>query len=788
MKISEFWLRESVDLSGISRTLLLDKLTAAGLEVEGCEPVAPAFSGVVVAEIITCEKHPDADKLRVCQVAIGTSELLQIVCGAPNARVGLKAPLATVGAQLPDLSIKVGKLRGVESFGMLCSSTELGLPAGADGLYELPADAPVGHDIRAYLGLDDAVIELKMTPNRSDCLGVHGLTRELCALFNRPPLPRVQHVIAPSTAELVAVQVLDPQACPRYLSQTVTGINPDATTPLWLQERLRRCGLRSIHPVVDITNYVLLEFGQPMHAFDLVAIDGAISVRRARAGEQLTLLDAQNVTLDEQFLVIADASKALAVAGVMGGFDSRVTELSTQIVFEAAHFAPSVIMGRARKLGLHTDASHRFERGVDASLPEAALARAVQLLIDCCGGHAGPIFRAESVEHLPKTAAVLLRRSKLDALLGLVIQTPDVEAILRDLGFAVENQGSDWRVTPHSARFDIAIEQDLIEEIARVYGYDLIEVKLPTLQLQPLASKEAQRPLGDLRRILAARDYQEALTFAFSSSAALSEFGLTGHPIKNPLSSDIDVMRPTLLVNLLAAVAQNQRRQVERVRLFELGAVFIENGTREPGRIAGVAIGAAHAEQWGINGKLVDFYDVKADVEALLPVGVDANYAPFSSDAPAYLHPGRSACIALGAHAIGVLGELHPSLVKSLALRGAPIVFELDLDAVRTAHVPKAQALSKFPSSRRDLALVVAEDVSFAALRECAMAAGGAHIIAINCFDVYRGTGLPEGHKSLAISLILQDFSRTLSDVEVDSAMHRVIAAACADLGGVIRS
>ena len=796
MKISEFWLRESVDLSGISRAQLLQKLTAAGLEVEDCVEVAPAFSGVIVAEIVACEKHPDADKLRVCKVNVGTFELLQIVCGAPNARVGLKAPLATVGSVLPGgLHIKVGKLRGIESFGMLCSSTELGLPAGIDGLYELANDAPVGASIRDYLALDDAVIELKMTPNRSDCLGVIGLTRELCALFNRKPIGTASDVVTPSIPDEREIVLQDPIGCPRYLGQVVKGIDPHAVTPIWLQERLRRCGIRSIHPVVDVTNYVLLEFGQPMHAFDLAFLRGAVQIRRAHAGESLKLLDEQTVALHPRLLVIADSEKTLAIAGIMGGFDSRVTAASVDIFLEAAHFTPQVIMGRARTLGLHTDASHRFERGVDAALPEAALARATSLLIQICGGQAGPISRAESLENLPKVNKVTLRRSKLDEVLGVSVADANVEAILSDLGFTVlahragNERDATWQVQPHSGRFDISIEADLIEEIARVFGYDQIPVRLPNLRLSPLTTTESQRPTNDLRRLLCARDYQEAITFAFSSSVGLQPFGLVGHAIKNPLSAEIDVMRPSLLPNLLTALAQNQRRQHDRVRLFEMGVVFLDQGQSEPSRIAGVAVGSVVSEGWGLPSRAVDFFDVKGDVDALLMGTGLTRYVAFERGAaPIYLHPGRSAQVFLGELAIGVIGQLHPGLLKALDLRGAPAVFELDLAAVRETKVPKAKGLSKFPSSRRDLAIVLAESVSFDAVKTCAVRAAGEMLSALDCFDVYRGAGLPEGCKSLAISLILQDFSRTLGEEEVEASVQRVIAAVGAELGGVIRS
>jgi phenylalanyl-tRNA synthetase beta chain len=788
MKISELWLRESVDLDGITRDELLKKLTAAGLEVEGCEPVAPEFSGVVVGEIIACEKHPDADKLRVCKVNIGQAEALQIVCGAPNARVGLKAPLATVGAVLPnDFRIKVGKLRGVDSFGMLCSSTELGLPAGIDGLLELPADAPVGQSIRDYLKLDDAVIELKMTPNRSDCLGVLGLTRELSALFARPvTLTLPQANVAPKGAQLLSITLQDAAACPRYLAQIVRGIRIDAVTPLWMQERLRRSGVRTHSAVVDITNYVLLEVGQPMHAFDLDTIDKQIIVRRAHEGESIKLLDEQSVKLDPEFLVIADSAKALAIAGVMGGFESRVQASTTNVLLEAAHFAPAVIMGRARKLGLHTDSSHRFERGVDPNLPALAIARAAQLVVDICGGSVESVIEQVASAHLPQSTSVNLRKAKLQRVLGMVIDDAKVESILTNLGMRVSAIVGGWQVQAHSARFDIDIEEDLIEEVARIHGYDLIPITLPALQASPLVQAEALKSATDVRIQLCARGFSEAITFAFTDSAQLMYFGMQGHPIKNPLASDIDVMRPSLLPNLLVALGQNQRRQLDRVRLFELGVVFSDQGKIETPMLAAVAVGSARAEQWGEAVRAIDFFDIKGDLQSIC---ADLEYRSFSaSDAPKYLHPSRSAQLWQNNQQVGLIGQLHPQLIKSLELKGAPLIFELALSAVRTQKIPMAQSLSKFPSSRRDLAIVVREEVPFEALAQIMRRIAGELLIELQCFDVYRGQGLPEAHKSLAISLNLQERSRTLSVEEVDELMAKIIAAISSELGGSIRA
>ena len=789
MKISESWLREGVDLSGISRATLLEKLTAAGLEVESCEPVAAPFTGVCVAQIVACEKHPDAERLRVCSVDAGEAQPLSIVCGAANARTGLKAPLARVGAQLPGgLNIKVGKLRGVESFGMLCSTTELGLPAYVDGLFELPDDAPVGTDIRDYLGLDDSIIELKMTPNRSDCLGVLGLLRELSALFGRPLKLAEPAAIALQSDQVRSIVLSDVAACPRYLGRVIEAIDPHAQTPLWMRERLRRSGLRAIHPVVDITNYVLLELGQPMHGFDLDKLNGAIEVRRARPGERVKLLDEQTVSVDDSFLLIADADGPLALAGIMGGYESRVGSATCNIFLEAAHFSPPSIMGRARKLGLHTDASHRFERGVDPALPELALARATELVLAICGGRAGPVCRAGNEPALPEPAQILLRAARLEQALGVIVPADAVVQILQGLGFAVRSTPEGWRVQASTARFDIAIEADLIEEVARIWGYERIPVSLPELALVPLAQPEGTRPSSEIRRLLAARDFQEAITLAFVGSQLLKTWGMLGHSIKNPLSNDVDVMRPALLPGLLQAVSANQRRQVERVRLFEIGVVFLQQGKQEINHLAGVACGNADAEQWGVNARPVDFYDIKGTVEALLAGTGQAEHFSFEPAEVAWLHPGRSAQVRLDGKVVGVLGQLHPQLSKDLDLRGSTLVFELALSVLQGRKVPRAALLSKFPRVRRDLAIVLSRDITFARLSECLKAAAGPLLVGLECFDDYRGPGLDSTCKSLAIGLILQDLSRTLGEQEVDLAIAACVAAIARDLGGSIRS
>ncbi len=798
MKISEHWLRESVELGGIDRVQLLAKLTAAGLEVEGTETVAGVFNHVIVGEIVECQKHPDADRLRVCKVNTG-KEFLQIVCGAPNARIGLKAPLALIDAVLPSgLQIKLGQLRGVESHGMLCSGVELGVAdvtslglSAGDGLLELPFDAPVGASIREYLDLDDCIIELKMTPNRSDCLSVRGLTRELCALFNtRSRFVDVTAGAAQSTAA-IRIDVQDTAACPSYLAQVVRGIDPNAKTPRWMQVKLRRAGLRCIHPVVDITNYVMLEYGQPMHGFDATKIDGGIVVRRALTGESLKLLDEQTVTLSPEFLVIADHQGAKAIAGVMGGFDSRVTESTTDVLFEAAHFAPAIIMGKARALSMHTDSSHRFERGVDPHLPALAMARAVQLLQSIAGGEVGPLQSAITQAQLPTSTTITLRNDRIAALLGMQIPEHRVDEILSSLGFHVQRVQAEplvWQVQASSARFDIQIEADLIEELARVYGYEHIPVSLPRLSLQPITKPESQRDSGSLLRVMTARDYFEAITFAFTSSQLLRHFALRGCPLKNPLASEIDVMRPSLLPNLLQALAQNQKRQLARVRLFEIGRRFSADGLHEVETLALAASGDARAEQWGEAARTLDFYDIKGDIEALL--GTQLSYQALPSDHAyaAFMHPARSAIALRGEHYVGVIGQLHPALLKPLELKSLPFVAELDLAAVQARALPAAVALSKFPSSRRDLAVVVPDAITFGQLQACVRRACGEGLVEFQCFDVYRGKGLPEGHKSLAISLILQDISRTLSDSEVDAKINAVVQAISAELGGGLRA
>lgn len=790
MKFSEQWLREWVAVPA-DRAGLTHRLTMSGLEVESVEALGAGLDGVLVAEIQSAEKHPNADRLRVCQVSIGAAERLQIVCGAPNARVGLKAPLAMVGATLPGgLSIKAAQLRGVDSQGMLCSAKELDLDADASGLLELPADAPVGQSLATYLGLPDAIIELGLTPNRSDCLGMRGLAMEVAAEFGvSAKLPTIEAVAA-SHAQSLPIQLTPGAGCPRYLGRVIEGLAAGAVAPDWMQARLKRAGLRPINALVDVTNYVMLELGQPLHAFDADAVEGGIVVRRAQPGETLELLvDARQVALDAEYLVIADQRKALALAGVMGGHASRVTESTTRVFLESAHFDPAAISGRARRLGMHTDASHRFERGVDPELPRLAMERATALLVAIAGGRAGPVIEAVLPEELPRAPEVLLRRARLARVLGLSIPDAAVTRILGALGMTVREDAQGWRVQAPSWRFDIAIEEDLIEEVARIHGYDEVPVVAPRGELVLAAGNERQTPLARLRERLAAQGVQEAITFAFGDAGSFERWGMSGQSpvLSNPLSAELAVMRPSLLPGLVAAVGNNLNRQQERVRLYEVGRCFASGaaGPVEERRLAIALCGPAQAEQWDARARPVDFYDLKGLLQSLLADGgADLRVEPASA---AYLHPGRSAELWRAEQRLGWIGALHPSLARALDLDTDVYVAEVSLDALCARALPKAAEVSRFPSVRRDLALVVSEAVAYADLAQCVRRAAGSLLSELRLFDLYRGATLQAGCKSFAIGLILQDDSRTLGEAEVDQLVAAVVDAAKQELGAQLR-
>ena len=781
MKFSENWLRELVEIKA-DRAALAHALTMAGLEVEELTPLGEQLGGVVVAEIVTAEKHPEADRLQVCKVNAGTDELLQIVCGAPNARVGIKVPLATVGATLPGgIHIKAAKLRGVESFGMLCSAKELGIDNDASGLLELPLDAPTGQSLATYLGLPDASIELKLTPNRPDCLGLVGLAHDVAALFGSHVKVPVQAETAATSGARRGIRLEAGKDAPRYLGRIIEGIDPAARTPLWLAERLRRAGLRPISAVVDVTNYVMLELGQPMHAFDNDKLDGDIVVRHARDGETLKLLDGSEVTLDGGFVLIADQQNALAVAGVMGGYDSRVTDATHSIFLESAHFAPAAIMGRARKLGMHTDASHRFERGVDPELPRRALERATELLLAIAGGKAGPMLVAENPADLPKPATVTLRRARLKRVLGVDVADAEVARIFTALGMQVQSTNEGWRITAPSSRFDIELEEDLVEEVARIYGYDNIPTHTPEGALALATEPEGRLNELAVREQLAAREYYEAVNLAFVSQGLLEKWGFSEKlvPLANPLSADLAVMRPSLLPGLIEALSYNRARQQDRVRLFEMGRVFAAGDPPlETPSLAMVASGSAHAEQWGKAARPLDFFDLKGDLDALIAWGGEPQrWAVHADGLPGWLHPGRAARLSRDGKTIGYFGALHPRLAKALDLGPDVHVLELALEPLLARRLPKAQPVARFPGVRRDIAVDVPEQVSWSQIEQAVRATLGTTLADLRLFDRYSGKGVEAGRKSLAMGLILQDASRTLTDDDADRCVREAVTA-----------
>ena len=781
MKFSENWLRELVEIKA-DRAALAHALTMAGLEVEELTVLGEGLAGVVVAEIVATEKHPEADRLQVCKVNAGQGELLQIVCGAPNARVGIKVPLAMVGASLPGgMSIKAAKLRGVESFGMLCSAKELGIDADASGLLELPLDAPVGQSLADYLGLPDASIELKLTPNRPDCLGLVGLAHDVAALFGSAVKVPAQVAAAVTSDARRGIRLEAGKDAPRYLGRIVEGIDPSAHSPRWLAERLRRAGLRPISAVVDITNYVMLELGQPLHAFDNDALQGNIVVRHAIAGETLKLLDGSEAKLDPGFVLIADEHKALAVAGVMGGFDSRVTDATHNIFLESAHFAPAAIMGRARKLGMHTDASHRFERGVDPELPRRALERATELLLAIAGGKAGPVLVAENLADLPKPAAVTLRRARLKRVLGVTVDDAEVARIFTALGMQVTPTTDGWQITAPSSRFDIEREEDLIEEVARIFGYDNIPTDTPTGALTLAIEPEARIGELALREQLAARGYYEAVNLSFVAADLLARWGFTERlvPLANPLSADLAVMRPSLLPGLIEALRHNRARQQERVRLFEVARVFEQgNPPVETPSVAMVACGSARAEQWGEVSRPLDFHDLKGDLDALIAWGGEPQRWSVHADGlPGWLHPGRGARVARDGETVGYLGALHPQLAKALDLGADVHVLELALEPLLARRLPKAQPVPRFPAVRRDIAMDLPEEISWSQIEQTVRGSLGERLKELCLFDRYSGKGVESGRKSLAMGLILQDASRTLTDDDADRCVREAIAA-----------
>lgn len=806
MKFSESWLREWVN-PAISSDDLAHQITMAGLEVDGVDPVAGEFSGVVIGEVVECGPHPDADKLQVTKISLGDyssatvekGELIDIVCGAKNCRLGLKVAVATVGAVLPgDFKIKKAKLRGVPSFGMLCSESEIGLADDADGIMELAHDAPLGQCVREYLDLNDVTIDVDLTANRGDCLGLKGLAREVGVLNSLEVTEPTINVVAPTIDDSITINIDANEACPRYLGRVIKGINPNATTPLWMVEKLRRCGTRSIDPVVDVTNYILLELGHPMHAFDLAKIEGGINVRFANKDEKLTLLDENEVTLKESTLVIADHSKALAMAGIFGGLESGVTSNSTDIFLESAFFTPLAILGKARQYGLHTDSSHRYERGIDPTLQHDAIERATELLLAIVGGQAGPVIEAKSDADIPKTKEVSLRREMLDRRIGHHIKDDQVSEILIRLGFNVNEHNSDgdkeWQVIVPAYRFDIKIEVDLIEEVARIFGYNNIPNVAPKATLKMVKQQESNLNVNKLKQTLVNRDYQEAITYSFVDPKVQSLL----HPdeevmtLPHPISSEMSVMRLSLFTGLTQSVVYNQNRQQSRVRLFECGLRFVpdesaENGVRQQNMIAGVIGGNRNDEHWGTEKSATDFYDIKGDVESLLSLTADAESYEFSKAEIAALHPGQTAKITRNGVLVGYVGALHPELERKIGLNGRTLIFELLLSEILVQKIPEACDISRFPANRRDLAVVVKEDVEAKNVLQLIEKVGGNYLIDLNLFDVYQGQGIEDGYKSLAIALVLQDTNKTLEDKEITNVINRVVETLKTELNASLR-
>lgn len=790
MKISEHWLREWVN-PPISSAELEAQLTMSGLEVEGVDDAAPPLAQVVVGRVSELRPHPDADKLRVARVDVGQPESLEIVCGAPNVVQGGVFPVALIGATLPGgLTIKAAKLRGVASQGMLCSARELGLSEDAAGLMPLPAATPVGMPLHEALSLNDRVFEIALTPNRSDCLSVAGIAREV-GVLNRHDLTPVAIEPVPATIDDTFPVVLsDPADCPRYVGRVIRGLDPSAETPLWMQERLRRSGVRSLGPLVDVTNYVMLELGQPMHAFDLHRLTGGIDVRRARPGEQMELLNGQVVEPGEDVLMITDQSGPVALAGIMGGELSGVADDTCDLFLESAFFTPTSIAGRARRFGLHTDASHRFERGVDPGLQALAVERATRLFLDIGGGQAGPLVDTRVDEHLPSSPTIRLRQSRIDLLLGAKIPPQEVTEILQRLDLHVVEGDGEWQVTPPGFRFDIAIEADLIEEVGRIYGYNRLPGKLPDGQLSMAGRAEGELSLAQLRQVLVQRGYQEAITYSFVDPTHQQALDPELKPVAlaNPIASDLSVMRTNLWPGLLKALGYNQKRQQGRVRLFESGLSFRPAGEQviqEP-YLAAVACGDVAPLQWGEASRGMDFFDLKGDVEALLALGSAEGWAFQAAEHPA-LHPGQSARVLRDGQPVGWLGALHPRVAQTLDLDGPVYLMEIALAALTQAQVPWLKELSKFPASRRDLAVLVPEAVTVEQILDAIGELGGDKLREVTLFDIYRGKGVPEDAKSLAFSLILQDFSANLTDEAVEQITSNIIAGLAQRLGATLR-
>ena len=791
MKISESWLREWVN-PDIKTELLAEQLTMAGLEVDGVESAAPEFSKVVVAEVLEVSPHPNADKLRICKVNVGEADVLQIVCGASNVREGLRIPAAVVGAKLPgDFKIKKSKLRGELSQGMLCGASEIGLEESSEGLMELPGDAPVGTDIRDYLNLDDKIIEVDLTPNRGDCLSIAGIAREV-SVINKVEVTALEfEIVEQKSKQTFPIDVQSTEDCPRYLGRVIEGVNPAAATPDWMVEKLTKSGLRSISAMVDVTNYVLLELGHPMHSYDLAKLNNGIVVRKASKGEKLTLLDEKEIELNEDSLVIADQKQVLALAGIMGGLDSSVTDSTTDIFLECAFFQPITIAGKARSYGVQTDSSHRFERGVNPEGLELAMERATQLLVDICGGSASAIQIEESLESLPKHESILLRKEQLARILGVSVDDSAVEDMLVRLGMEITNVDQGWQVASPSFRFDIAIEADLIEEVGRIYGYNRLPTQAFMGSMHLHEEPECELDQDIIHERLFDRGYQEVITYSFVDPAiqAILDPQASAVVLANPISSDMSVMRTSLWSGLVQALIYNLKRQQDRVRIFEYGLKFNLQGNdiKQINVISGAISGSVNNEQWGQSERPVDFYDLKGDVEAMLDLTSEKDQFQFAAGTHPALHPGQSANIIKADEVVGWIGRLHPKVLQKLGLKEDVYVFELNWEAISTTCLPEYKALSKYPSIRRDLAVVIDDEVSSQQILDVINDAEPEILKEVRIFDVYKGKGVDSGRKSVALGLILQESSRTLTDQDVESTTANVVAKLEKQLGATLR-
>ena len=788
MKFSEKWLRTFVNPEYTGEKLA-HALTMAGLEVENIEPVAAVFEKVVVAEVLRVEKHPQADRLHVCQVSVAEQmqEPLQIVCGAPNVRAGIKVPCAMVGAKLPGIEIKKAKLRGVSSSGMLCSARELGISENADGLFELPNDAPVGRDFRDYYALEDQVFTLNLTPNRADCLGVYGVAREISAITGAYLAPFEFDSVLDAIQDKLAIQVAEPLACPLYCGRVMRNVNVNVDTPLWMKQRLERSGVRSINSVVDITNYVLLETGQPMHAFDLAKLDGAIGVRYAKAGEKIKLLNDSEITLTPDMLLITDDRKPLALAGIMGGLDSGVVVETTDIFLECAFFNPDAISGKSFTLGFSSDSAHRFERGVDFAATSNVLAYATALIQSICGGEAGPMV--EKKDQLPPRRQVTVRTDRVQRILGIELAVDQIASYFTRQQFKFSEKDGVFFVTPPSYRFDLAIEEDFVEELARMHGYEAIPAQLPRAALDMLAAPESIQTSAQVKQLLVLRDYQEVINYAFVAQSWELDLVQNEKPIalKNPIASHMSMMRSSLIGGLIANLQSNLNRRQDRVRLFEMGGCFERDATgnhRQIDKLAGLAYGGAEPEQWGESTRAVDFFDIKADVE-LLFAGRKAEFVPAAH--PAF-HPGKSAQIVVDSSVAGWLGELHPHWQKKFELPKPPVLFELIQADLAYKPVAFAREISKYPPVRRDIAIIIDHHVSVQSLLTALQENKPAIVTEIALFDMYRGQSIGENKKSLAFRVMLQDIEKTLTDEDVEKTVASLLQILEQRFGAVLRN